>query len=245
MTLFIVKIMDIKKYFETIFDIDIVDEINLNWNGIDDLIVIRRLDGGKNTTEIKTQPFQLQLYTQNALEGKRLFDDFINIYNNIVIYRDLEIIIPNYFPPVVIPNINAQGNGYYYQVVMSGIFQISANVDDIKTIKIDGYEVLTEDRNIQYITSSDTQPKSIKSFDVETKNQNKQIQINLVLNSVNSALSQKLKSLRTSEIDINTLFNVELIHTNDEIETYDLVCLSHSINSKNGAFPTISINLGE
>ena len=237
--------MNIKKYFETIFNSEIAEEVNLNWDGLKDLLVIKRLDGGKNTTQAKTIPFQLQLYTLNALEGKRLFDEFISANNNIIFKRDLETIIPNYFPPIVIPNINAQGNGYYYQVVMSGIFQVATNIDDVVKIEIDGNEVLTEKRTISYITVPDTQGKSINRPNVESKIKSNQIQMNLILNSVNNSLMEKLRKIRKRELDPNTLFNIKLTFSSNEVENYNLICFNSSINSENGAFPTISLQLGE
>ena len=56
---------------------------------------------------------------------------------------------------------------------------------------------------------------------------------------------EKLRKIRKRELDPNTLFNIKLTFSSDEVENYNLICFNSSINSENGAFPTISLQLGE
>lgn len=239
---------DLIKYLKTKFPEtwEITNDVNINWNTTNNLMIVRQIDGGVDYKDgTRVQPIQLLVYAKNLNEVKTKLDLFVSENNQAYIRRDSTDIIQTYFPPVVIPQINADGDGYYYQVLCTGVLQISNNIDDIKKVFIDNVAYETTTRQLTYTTIPDTQNANINLDYCSSIIRISQNQFVVSLISKSQAINNKLRQLRSHDISVDTSFIIKLVYTNDAEETYTMKCLNHSIISNNGSIPTVQITFGE
>lgn len=238
---------DFKKYLKKQLPKEwkIVETLDINWDGRETLLVITILDGATDYIGVKTQPFQIMIYTLDLKGVKDVIDEFQRNHNQEYIRQDLQDIIQTYNPCVAIPQITTNGEDYYYQIYLTGVLQISDNIFDIKKVKIDGNEVNTYIRNISYNTIIDTQNKNINTEEVKTIIRNSKVSIIFTLIPRESELFEKLKSIRVKEISCNENFTIELIHNNDTIEEYTMKLTNQSFTSQNGSLVTCELNFTE
>lgn len=225
---------------------EITNDVNINWNTTNNLMIVRQVDGGVDYNDgTRVMPIQLLVYAKNLNEVKLKLDAFVSENNQAYVRRDSSDIIQTYFPPVVIPQINADGDGYYYQVICTGVLQISNNMDDIKEVWIDNVKYKTTQRTLSYTAIPDTQNVDINKDYCSSFIRVCQNQFVVSLISKTQAINNKLRQLRNHTITADSSFTIKLVYTNDTEETYTMKCLNHSINSNNGVIPTLQITFGE
>lgn len=238
---------DFTKYLKTKFpDWKITEDVDINWDTISELMIVRNIDGGVDYEDgTRVQPVQMLVYAKDLQNVKLKLDNFVKDNNQKYIRRDSLDIIQTYFPSVVIPQINPDGSGYYYQVLTTGILQISSNLDDIKEVYIDNVKYVTKTRNLAYTAIADTQNANVNYDYCKTIIRGCQNQFVVILISKTQAINNKLRSIRSHIMPSDTTFEIKIVHTDDTEETYSMRCLNHNFSSTNGAIPTISITFGE
>jgi hypothetical protein len=234
-------------YLKTIFPNEwvIVDDVNIEWNGLDTTMIVRRIDGGANYGDSRTEPIQLVVYSTDLANTKSQMDLFVKEYNQKYVRRDLEDVVITLFPSVVIPQINTITSEYSYQLVTTGFLQISNDINDIKEVYIDNIKYSVISSNLNYVTILDSQNENAIMQNVISVVRNSQTKLALSIPFKKGLLFDKLRMLRKHNADIDTVFKVKVVYIDDETEEYNMKCDNHTITSERGRMANLNINFSE
>lgn len=220
----------------------ITEEVNYVYEGSGLAIQIKYLIG-QNYKESIWQPIQLSVYTDDLPTTKALLETFTKAYNNTVMDDDsLDYIMQFYTTPMLLQAMNPMNNNFISQYIVSGTLLISQNISEIKTVKIDGYEVETATRIISYVTRPNNQRTSSGYLNTSTI-ENGMVKFTCSMINKNNMACGKARRIRKGLLDINTPFTIELTFSdNDEIETYTMKLDNMSLNSENATLPSITLS---
>lgn len=241
------SLFNLKKYFSSKFpNWDVVEDVNIKWDCGKTMMIVRVTEGGEKYEDgTKIEPIQMIVYTNNLEESKLLLEKFVEENTQKYIRRDSLDIIPTYFPPVVLQEINEDGSSYYYSIMCTGILQIANNIDDIKEVWVDNVKYATTNRVLSYNALADTQNENINTTYCKSIMRVSQIQFSASLVSKTNGISTKLRNLRNHNLAADETFTIKLVYTDDYTETYTMKCLNHTISSENGQMPTLQLSFGE
>jgi hypothetical protein len=240
--------MNYLNYIKSIFDTFqndyvITEEINYQYNGSGNAIIIKYLSG-TNYKDSTIKPIQLAVYTDNPIAIKKDLDSFASASNNNPFY-DTEspstYIQQIYGTPILLSPFDPTGNNYIHQFILSGTLLISSNVSEIKKVQIDGEEIETTTRTLSFTAQIDSQRVS-NSFINSSNVTYSSIQFSFQMINKNNILSNKIMSLRTGNLNIDTNFAIRLTFSdNNRIENYTMKLLSVSLNSENQSLPVLTL----
>lgn len=222
-------------------DFVVTDEINYQYNGESDLLIIKYL-AGVNFKDSKVQPIQLVVYTNNLPATKTALESFAHTYNNSPFYDVTDYIQQIYSTPFLLSNFETFGSNFSHQFVITGTLLISSNVRELKKIKIDNVFYETTRRDVSYSALPDNQ--KIGNAQINQSNIS-YASIKFVCSMIhkNDVLSNKLVAMRKGLISIDTPFNVVFIFSDsDTEEAHSMKVDSYTINSENQSLPILSLS---
>lgn len=220
---------------------DVTDEVNYQYNGEGNLLVIKYL-AGVNYKDSKVQPVQLSVYTNDIPTTKAALETFASTYNNSPFYDVTDYIQQIYSTPFLLTSFEEFGNSFTHQFIITGTLLISSNVRELKQIKIDNVLYETTLRNIGYATIIDNQ--KIGTAELNTSNVTyASLKFTVSMIHKNNTLSNKLVSIRKGLLSIDTTFSVSFVFSDSETEeTHTMKLDSYSINSENQSLPILSLS---
>jgi hypothetical protein len=236
--------MNYKEYLEGLAYFDgyvITDEINYQYNGEGNALIIKYLSG-TNYRDSKIQPIQIAIYTNDLVSTKQTLDSFTSALNNSPFYDNTDYIQQIYTTPLLLTPFDPTGNNYTHQFIISATLLISTNVSEIKKVFIDGVEYETTQRTLSYVAQVDNQRVS-NSYLNTTNVTYGSLQFSCQMINKNNTLSNKIRLLRTNQLNIDTSFTIKLVYSdNDYEEVYGMKLDNVTINSENQSLPIISLS---
>jgi hypothetical protein len=219
----------------------VTDEINYQYNGEGNLLIIKYL-AGVNFKDSKVQPVQLIIYTDDLPTTKTELELFASTYNNSPFYDGTDYIQQIYSTPFLLSSFEALGRNFSHQMVITGNLLISTNVRELKQVKIDNVLYETTDRTVTYTTFPDNQ--KIGNSQINTTNISyASVKFNCSMIHKNDVLSNKLLAMRKGLISIDTTFNIVFVFSDSEtLENHSMKIDSFTINSQNQALPILSLS---
>jgi hypothetical protein len=237
--------MNYLNYIQNIFtDYEVTDELNYQYNGQGNAIVIKYLNGS-NFRDSLIQPVQLSVYTTDLVTVREELNTFTSTYNNSPFFEQQEYIQQIYSTPMLLTPFDKSGNNYTHNLIIQATLLISKNVSDIKTVKIDNVEYETTSRMISYITQIDNQRISNNRINISNVSY-ASVKFNCEMinkSDVLGTLYTKISSIRRGILSINTSFTIQLIYNSNSLtETYTMKLDSAVLNSSNQSLPTLSLS---
>lgn len=235
--------MNYKEYLQGLSYFDgyvITDEVNYQYNGEGNAIVIKYLSG-TNFRDSKVQPIQLAIYTTDIVATKQTLDSFTSQLNNSPFYDNTDYIQQIYSTPLLLTPFDPAGTNYIHQFIVSATLLISNNVSEIKKVFIDGVEYETTQRTLTYVGQIDNQ--RVSSSNLNTSNVTYgSMQFNCQMINKNNTLSNKIRLLRTNQLDIDTSFAIKLVYSDNDLEeNYTMKLNNVTINSENQSLPILAL----
>lgn len=235
--------MNYKNYLEGLSyftDYEITDEVNYQYNGEGNAIVLKYLSG-TNYRDSKVLPIQLAIYTTDVAATKQTLDTFTNTLNNSPFYDNTDYVQQIYSTPLLLTPFDPAGNNYIHQFIISATLLISSNVSEIKQVFIDGVEYETTTRSLVYASQVDNQRVSTSHLNT-TNITYGSLQFSCQMINKNNTISNKLRLIRTNNYDIDTTFTIKLVYSdNNAEETYTMKLSNMTINSENQGLPILSL----
>lgn len=235
--------MNYKSYLEGLSYFDgyvITDEVNYQYNGEGNAIIIKYLSG-TNYRDSKIQPIQLAIYTNDIVTTKQTLDTFTNQLNNSPFYDNTNYIQQIYTTPMLLTPFDPAGTNYIHQFIISATLLISNNVSEIKQVFIDGVEYETTQRTLAFVGQIDNQRVSGSNLNTSNVTYGS-LQFNCQMINKNNTLSNKIRLLRTNQLDIDTSFVIKLVYSDNDLEeTYTMKLNNVTINSENQSLPILSL----
>lgn len=224
---------------------EITDEINYQYDGSDNALVIKYL-AGNNYKDSKVLPIQLTIFTRDIPTTKTLLEDFAKTYNNAPFYYDngdgtIDYVQAIYGTPMLLQNFDMTGNNFTHQFVIAATLIISSNVSEIKQVFIDNVEYETTTRSLAYASSLDNQ--RVGNAYINTS----QIAMGMVKFSCtminkNNQLAEKIRTIRQGQLSINTTFTIKFVFSdNNTEETHTMLLEQASLQSENQALPLLTL----
>ena len=237
------------KSLPTFDDFVITDEINYQYNGSGDALVIKYL-AGNNYKDSKVLPIQLSAYTNDLQTTKALLEDFAKTYNNTPFYYDngdgtIDYVQAIYGTPMLLQNFDATGNNFVHQFVIAATLIISSNVSEIKQVFIDNVEYETTSRNLVYASSLDNQRVS-NAFINTSQASMGIVKISLTMINKNNQLSNKIRSIRQGQLSLNTTFTIKFVFSDNNTEEIHTMLLENAgLNSENQTLPILTLSFSK
>lgn len=236
--------MNYKDYLQGLSYFDgyvITDEINYQYNGEGNAVIIKYLSG-TNYRDSKIQPIQLAIYTSDIVATKQTLDTFTNQLNNSPFYDNTDYIQQIYTTPMLLTPFDPAGTNYIHQFIISATLLISNNVSEIKQVFIDGVEYETTQRTLAYVGQVDNQ--RVSSSNLNTSNVTYgSLQFNCQMINKNNTLSNKIRLLRTNQLDIDTSFAIKFVFSDNDLEeNYTMKLNNVTINSENQSLPILALS---
>ena len=224
-------------------EILVTEELNYEYSGIGTICVIKYL-AGSNFLDSTVVPVQLAVYTDDMPSTKTLLETFTKTYNDIPYIDGLEYVRQYYSTPFLLSAVDKTGTNYTSQFLVSGTLVISSNVSDIKIVNIDGKDYQTTTRIISYVGYPDSKRSGGKINNTNITNGLMKFSCSLI--NKGNELGEKLRRIRTGQLDLNTTFEIKLTFTdNNFVETYIMKVDSVSFNSENQLLPVLSMSFIE
>lgn len=237
--------MNYLSYLQSIFTAyTVIEETDLNYDG-DTVIVLKYLGGGQQYQDSTIQPIQIIAYTNNVKTMYDYLSSFSSTYSNTQFTQDLEYVRQSFSTPVVLNKLQGIGDNWNSEILLNGTLVISTNLSDIKTVKIDGYEYFTTQRDLVYNTLQDSQPND-DDYIAQTDIKGSLLQFTVSMENKNNNICKKARRIRQGTLDSNTDFTIVLTFTdNDVTETYTMKLHSFTLSSNNAGSPIITMSFIE
>lgn len=240
--------MNYLNYIQSIFeDYQVTDELNYQYNGEGNAIVIKYLNG-TNFKESTIQPIQLSVYTGDLVQAREDLNAFTSTYNNAPFYEGEDYIQQIYGTPMLLTPFDKSGNNYTHNFIIQGTLLISKNVSDIKSVKIDNVEYETTSRVVSYITQLDNQRVSNSRIN-KSNITYASVKFNCDMINKNDSIGTlytKISAIRTGNLSIDTSFTIQLIYSNNNLtETYTMKLDNAVLNSTNQSLPILSLSFSQ
>jgi len=223
----------------------VTDEINYQYNGEGDALVIKYL-AGNNYKDSKVLPIQLSVYTNDLQATKTLLEDFAKTYNNAPFYYDngngvIDYVQAIYGTPMLLQNFDATGNNFVHQFVIAATLIISTNVSEIKQVFIDNVEYETTSRSLVFVSSVDSQRIGTNVINTSLiKNSVVKFSCNMI--NKNNLLLNKIRTIRQGLVSPSSTFTLKFVFSdNNTEETHTMVLENAALQSENQSLPVISI----
>jgi hypothetical protein len=229
----------------TFSDFVVTDEINYQYNGEGDALVIKYL-AGNNYKDSKVLPIQLSVYTNDLQATKTLLEDFAKTYNNAPFFYDngngvIDYVQAIYGTPMLLQNFDATGNNFVHQFVIAATLIISTNVSEIKQVFIDNVEYETTSRSLVFVSSVDSQRIGTNIINTSLiKNSVVKFSCNMI--NKNNILLNKIRTIRQGLVSPSSTFALKFVFSdNNTEETHTMVLENAALQSENQSLPIISI----
>jgi hypothetical protein len=223
----------------------VTDEINYQYNGEGDALVIKYL-AGNNYKDSKVLPIQLSVYTNDLQATKTLLEDFAKTYNNAPFFYDngngvIDYVQAIYGTPMLLQNFDASGNNFVHQFVIAATLIISTNVSEIKQVFIDNVEYETTSRSLVFVSSVDSQRIGTNVINTSLiKNSVVKFSCNMI--NKNNLLLNKIRTIRQGLVSPSSTFALKFVFSdNNTEETHTMVLENAALQSENQSLPVISI----
>lgn len=229
------------KSIDTFANYTVTDEVNYQYNGEGNLLVIKYL-AGANYKDSRVQPVQLSIYTNDLQATKTALETFASTYNNSPFYDVTDYIQQIYSTPFLLSSFEQVGNNFSHQFIITATLLISTNVREIKQVKIDNVIYETTQRNLIYATNVDNQ--KIGNNRLNTTNVSFAVlKFNCSMIHKNNVLANKLKTIREGSLSIDTTFSISLVFSDSETEeNHNMKLDSYALNSDNTSLPILSLS---
>jgi len=233
------------KSLPTFSDFEVTDEINYQYNGEGDALVIKYL-AGNNYKDSKVLPIQLSAYTNDLQTTKALLEDFAKTYNNTPFYYDngdgtIDYVQAIYGTPMLLQNFDATGSNFVHQFVIAATIIISANVSEIKQVFIDNVEYETTSRSLVYAASLDNQRVSNALINTSQATMG-MVKFSCTMINKNNQLSNKIRSIRQGQLSLNTPFVIKFVFSdNNTEETHTMLLENVGLQSENQTLPILTL----
>jgi hypothetical protein len=229
----------------TFSDFVVTDEINYQYNGEGDALVIKYL-AGNNYKDSKVLPIQLSVYSNDLQATKTLLEDFAKTYNNAPFFYDngngvIDYVQAIYGTPMLLQNFDATGNNFVHQFVIAATLIISTNVSEIKQVFIDNVEYETTSRSLVFVSSVDSQRIGTNVINTSLiKNSVVKFSCNMI--NKNNLLLNKIRTIRQGLVSPSSTFALKFVFSdNNTEETHTMVLENAALQSENQSLPVISI----
>lgn len=223
----------------------VTDEINYQYNGEGDALVIKYL-AGNNYKDSKVLPIQLSVYSNDLQATKTLLEDFAKTYNNAPFFYDngngvIDYVQAIYGTPMLLQNFDASGNNFVHQFVIAATLIISTNVSEIKQVFIDNVEYETTSRSLVFVSSVDSQRIGTNVINTSLiKNSVVKFSCNMI--NKNNLLLNKIRTIRQGLVSPSSTFALKFVFSdNNTEETHTMVLENAALQSENQSLPVISI----
>jgi len=223
----------------------VTDELNYQFNGEQTACIVKYLNG-TNYLDSKVQPIQLMIFTKDSQTTKAELETFTKTYNNVPGTYDNGDGTVDYFQQIYsTPNMmmafDPTGNNYSHQYNINLTLLISSNVNDIKQVKIDNVIYETTQRTLAYFAQVDNQRTANAEINTSQVSYGS-VKFNCNLINKNKTLHNKIKSIRTGQISIDTTFTIVLTFTDTTTETYTMKLDNATLNSENQSLPILALS---
>jgi hypothetical protein len=234
------------KSLATFEDFEITDEINYQYNGAGDALVIKYL-AGNNYKDSKVLPIQLSVYTNDLQATKTLLEDFAKTYNNAPFYYDngdgsIDYVQAIYGTPMLLQNFDATGNNFVHQFVIAATLIISTNVSEIKQVFIDNVLYETTSRSLVFVSVINNERIGNNLINTSLI-QNSVVKFNCTMINKNNVLANKVRAIRQATVSPSTSFVIKFVFSdNNTEETHTMVLENAALQSENQALPILSLS---
>ena len=220
----------------------IIDEVNFNHEG--ECLVIKKLTG-TNFKSAVIQPVQLQAYVYDVNKYVEILRKFAQNNTGIFYNFGLTQIKMSYETPQLLNVWSEVNENYQATVVVNGIFIISQEVSDIKTIKIDGDVVEFDTATLIYSGAVNTRkPRGENKSVTQIIGGANSLTINLI-NKVSPVL-QKVRRVRRGDDRLNITFNIEITYIDDDYtENYIMVLSGAGMEASSSNMPLMTLTFTE
>ena len=230
------------------YRVNVYDEINyqdLANDDIDDNTIIVMFKSLAGTINNKTAsiPAQLSIFSeQNSLRvTKDLFNKFANLYSNKEETIGLNRIKQYYTTPVDIQNFLEVNNGYRSMIYVGADFILIENISGLKEVKIDNELIEFETYSLNYVANQSSS-QSFNEKILRSKNQTPSLTLQLTIYPTNSIFNQKLRGIRTEQLNSNYPFSMQLIFQDGGVEEYKMISINHIMSGGKKQLDLLNIN---
>jgi hypothetical protein len=233
------------KSLATFTAFEITDEINYQYNGEGNALVIKYL-AGNNYKDSKIIPIQLSAYTNDLQATKTLLEDFSKTYNNLPFYYNngdgtIDYVQAIYGTPMLLQNFDATGSNFVHQFVIAATLIISRNVSEIKQVFIDNVEYETTSRSLVFVSVINNERIGNNLINTSLI-QNSVVKFSCTMINKNNVLLNKIRTIRQGLISPSTSFAVKFVFSdNNTEETHTMVLENAALQSENQSLPIISL----
>lgn len=212
------------------YKINVVDEINVNYNPEDKeiLVVIKQLSGSV-TGNVRANPVQFNIFTSSGEVNKTMdiFNNFVSQYSNTHTMIGLDYYKQDYFTPIAMNNFLQVGDTQRTEILITGSLVITNSISDIKSVKINNKEVNYTNINFTYSTSVNTAKRSGEHLQrTLAENANLLITITSYVNI--DAYNTMISLHKTGQKRSNDKYKISFEYTDDTKQEYD--CIIYSFN---------------
>lgn len=212
--------------------INVVDEVNFNYNPKDNeiMVVIKQLSGSV-TGNVKSNPVQFNIFT-SANEVNQtidIFNNFVAKYSNTHTMLGLDYYKQDYFTPINMNNFLQIGNTKRAEILITGSLVITNSISDIKSVKINSKEINYTSVNFSYSTSPNTSKPSGRKLQ-KTMIENANLLITIVSYANISPFNTMVSLHKLGIKSPNDVYKIRFDYTDDTVQEYDCVIYSFNEN---------------
>ena len=210
--------------------INVVDEVNFNYNPDDKeiLVVIKQLSGSV-TGNVRANPIQLNIFTSadEVNDTMEIFNNFVAKYSNTHTMLGLDYYKQDYFTPIDMNNFMQVGNTQRAEILITGSLVITNSISDIKSVKINNKEINYTSVNFTYSTSVNTSKPSGKKLQ-QTMIENANLLITLVSYANIDVFNTMISLHKLGIKGPNDIYTLQFEYTDDTTQEYK--CIIYSFN---------------
>lgn len=210
--------------------INVVDEVNFNYNPDDKeiLVVIKQLSGSV-TGNVRANPIQFNIFTSadEVNDTMEIFNNFVAKYSNTHTMLGLDYYKQDYFTPIDMNNFMQVGNTQRAEILITGSLVITNSISDIKSVKINNKEINYTNVNFTYSTSVNTSKPSGKKLQ-QTMIENANLLITIVSYANIDAFNTMISLHKLGIKGPNDIYTLQFEYTDDTTQEYK--CIIYSFN---------------
>lgn len=225
----------IKKSIQELTDkytINVVDEINFNYNPADNeiLIVIKELSGSI-VGDVKFAPIQFNVFSaaNEVNDTFAILETFVANYSNSHTMLGLDYVKQDYSTPVVMNNFLQIGHSKRTELFIAGTLLVTKNISDITKVSVNGKEINYTNVVIAY-SSQPNAAKTTKDNLQKVMIADANLQITVSSFSQIGPFNTMLSLLRQGKKSPNDTYNIKLEYTDGTEEEYVCRILSYNGN---------------
>ena len=193
-------------------------------------------------------PAQLTILSEkNSIEKtKEFFNDFANEYSNKLYSESLDFVAikPIFSSPVVVQPFIENDNGYRTMLYVGASFTVYSNISTLSSFKIDEEEIDVESFHIGY-SASQTPSQLAGEKKLMMLNNNAALTIQVVTRPYVTIFNNKLKGIRTGQLDSNTTFQIKLEFTDGSTEEYKMININNDQGGGKNEVDLLTITFAE